>query len=103
DGSLLRCQAGRAHSGQSCSLSPPGGFMNRLSRRTALIAAAAGLAALAAPGPVAAEAGLRLTKPINATSFNVDPDRTYSAPVFIVDPENSSTILASYFEMRSKR
>ena len=74
--------------------------MNRLSTRLALIGVAA---VLAVQGPAAAEAGLRLTKPVNATSFNVDPDRTYSAPAFIVDPENSSTILASYFEMRSKR
>jgi hypothetical protein len=80
--------------------------VTRLSTRRAGIAAAMLLAALGSAGGAAgatAPSPPRLTKPVNATSFNVDPERTYSAPVFVVDPEQKSTVLASYVEMRSKR
>ncbi|MCA1674402.1 MAG: glycoside hydrolase [Actinobacteria bacterium] len=44
----------------------------------------------------------RLTRPAHATKLDVDPGRTYSAPVLLVHP-NNSRVLASYVEMRSRK
>jgi hypothetical protein len=45
----------------------------------------------------------RITPPVRLTKTELAPARTFTAPFIAVDPENPSTVVASYVEMRSGR
>jgi hypothetical protein len=45
----------------------------------------------------------RITKPVQATTGDVDPARTYSGPSVAIDPENPMTVVAAMGEMRTRR
>jgi hypothetical protein len=75
--------------------------MPRPVRLRVLVALAAGALPLFSPA-IAAEP-LRITQPVQATKFDVDPNRTYTSPSLVVDPEDSRTVFATLFEARSKR
>jgi hypothetical protein len=72
----------------------------RMRRRFALLAVA--LVFTAQGGALAADP-LRLTKPVNATTGDESPDRTYSGPFVLVDPSNSRNVVASYVNFRTRR
>ena len=76
--------------------------MSKYARRLAVPALAIALVSGAAASASAADPP-RLTKPVNATKADLDPQRTYSAPAFAVDPENSLHIVGGYAEMRTKQ
>lgn len=63
------------------------------------------LAAVAVPlvSPAFAAEPLRITQPVQATKFDVDPNRTYTSPSLAIDPEHPQTVFATLFEARSKR
>lgn len=50
-----------------------------------------------------AEAPLRVSKPVQATKFDLSPARTYGAPSFAIDPEDSLHIFASAVDLRTQR
>jgi hypothetical protein len=54
------------------------------------------------PGAGAA-APPQLTKPVNATKADLNPQRTYSAPDLKVNPENSDIIVGGFIEFRARR
>ena len=56
----------------------------------------------AMPGAGAA-APPQLTKPVNATKADLNPQRTYSAPDLKVNPENSDIIVGGFIEFRARR
>ena len=66
-----------------------------------LVALAAGVVPLVSPA-FAAEP-LRITQPVQATKFDVDPNRTYTSPSLAIDPEDPRNVFATLFEARSKR
>ena len=76
--------------------------MLKLVRRLAVPALAITLVGAAAGAASAADPP-RLTRPANATKADLDPQRTYSAPFFAVDPEDSLRVVAGFAEMRTKR
>lgn len=45
----------------------------------------------------------RLTKPVQATSFDLAPARSYGSPFIAVDPENELNVVAAIGELRRKR
>lgn len=68
-----------------------------------------GLALAVAAGAVVASAGasaaepLRVTKPVQLTSGDVDPGRTYTTPSLALDPGNPQTVVATMSEARSRK
>ncbi len=64
----------------------------------------AGLAlAVAGQGGASAADPLRITRPVHATKFDVDPARTYLTPWFAVDPNDKLRVAGAFIESRSKR
>jgi len=62
---------------------------------TALVLVAQGTA-LAADPP-------RVTKPVQVTKEDLNPDRTYSSPYLVVNPENQMQVVGSFIDLRTKR
>lgn len=66
------------------------------------VAVAAAVAGL--PGWEATGAELpRATVPVNVTSDDLGPARTYASPSIAIDPDNPLRVVASYVELRTKR
>ncbi len=59
--------------------------------------------AVAGQGAASAADPLRLTRPVQATKFDVDPARTYLTPWFAVDPNDKLRVAGAFIESRSKR
>ena len=59
--------------------------------------------ALASQGGAFAADPLRITRPVQATKFDVDPARTYLTPWFAVDPNDKLRVAGAFIETRSKR
>jgi len=74
---------------------------HRSRRRLAL--AAVVLVAVAQGVAGAATNPIGLTKPVQATKADEDPLRTYSGPFMAVDPSNSSNVVASFADFRTRR
>ena len=73
-----------------------------------LVLGAPGLVAaaviLAQAGALAASTDpVRITKPVQATKEDFNPDRTYSSPYLVVDPSNPMRIIGSFVDLRTKR
>jgi len=66
----------------------------RLSLATLLLGAPAAVAAQPTP--------IRVTSAVNATREDVNPNRTYAAPVIAVDPANADHLVAVAAEVRSR-
>ena len=73
-----------------------------MNRRARVVLAGLALAVVGQGGALAAEP-LRLTRPVQATKFDVDPGRTYLTPWFAVDPNNKMRVAGAFIETRSKR
>ncbi len=66
--------------------------------------AALGMAALVAmPGAGSAASTPQLTKPVDATKADLNPQRTYSAPYLAVNPDNPDIIVGGFIEFRARR
>ncbi len=75
-----------------------------LRRGRRLVVAAAALLALAQGAAGAATTGtLRPTQPVDATKADLNPDRTYTAPNYAVDPSNPLHIVGGYMDLRTRR
>ncbi|MDQ4068278.1 MAG: glycoside hydrolase [Actinomycetota bacterium] len=46
---------------------------------------------------------LRITQPVQATKFDLDPARTYLTPWLAVDPDDNMKVAGAFIESRSKR
>ncbi len=68
-----------------------------------LLALAAVAALLATAGPVAAGQAPELTKPVQVTTGDVDPGRTYTTPVLAVDPANPLNVVSTLSEARTRK
>ncbi len=68
-----------------------------------LLALAAVAALLATAGPVAAGQAPQLTKPVQVTTGDVDPGRTYTTPVLAVDPANPLNVVSTLSEARTRK
>ena len=75
--------------------------MGKSFRRLALGAVAAGLALTPAMGSAAGPP--QLTKPVNATKADLNPQRTYSAPYLLVSPDDPDIIVGGFIEFRARR
>lgn len=75
--------------------------MKRTSVRMAIAAAACGL--LAQNAAFGADEPIGLTRPVHATSADLDPGRLYSSPAFAVDPEDSMRVVAGFADLRTRR
>ena len=74
----------------------------RSARRLAVLGAA--LLALAQGAAGAATSGsLRPTQPVDATKSDLNPDRTYTAPNYAVDPANPLHIVGAFMDLRTRR
>lgn len=71
-------------------------------RRLAAVAVAGVAALVAAPGSGAAATASQLTKPINATKADLNPQRTYSAPYLAVNPDNPDIMVGGFIEFRAR-
>ena len=67
-----------------------------------LVSVAAGLVLLSQVGAQAADPP-RLTKPVQATKDDLNPDRTYSAPFLLAHPDDPLLVVGSYIDLRTKR
>src|SRR5215218_4013128 len=82
----------------------PGGTRMRTSFRRLAVLAATGMAALAAmPGSGSAASAPQLTKPVNATKADLNPQRTYGAPSLAVNPDDSDIIVGGFIEFRARK
>ncbi len=68
-----------------------------------ILAAAAAVSTVVAPGTAAAVEEPVPTEPVHATEDNLDPGRLYSAPDMAVDPNNPLNVVAGYSDLRSRR
>jgi len=68
-----------------------------------LLALATVAALLATAGPVAAGQAPQLTKPVQVTTGDVDPGRTYTTPVLAVDPANPLNVVSTLSEARTRK
>ena len=68
--------------------------------RLALLALGGGLLA---QGAASAASPLRTTKPVQVTSEDLNPVRTFSAPNLLADPSNPQRIVGSYADFRTGR
>jgi len=59
--------------------------------------------ALAGQGGAFAADPLRITRPVQATKFDVDPARTYLTPWFAADPKDKLRVAGAFIESRTKR
>ena len=59
--------------------------------------------AIALFGPAQAAGPPRLTQPVNATKFDLEPARTYTSPSIAVDPGNPRHMAMGFVEAASKR
>ena len=75
-------------------------MIRKSGRRLALLAAAG---MVLAQGTAMAASAPRLTKPVNATKADQNPDRTHSAPYLVVDPTNQLNVIGSYIDLRTRR
>ncbi len=64
---------------------------------------AAALAVMAATGPVFAADPPQLVAPVNVTKPDLDPQRTYSAPFLLANPDKPEQVVGGYLEFRAKR
>ena len=76
--------------------------MRGVRRPVALAAFAFAVVAVVAQ-TAAADDPLRLTKPVQATKFDLNPGRTYLAPWLAVDPEDELHVLGAFSDVRTKR
>ena len=74
-------------------LSTPGRYL-----ATAVLAAV-----MVSAGPVSAGEPPQLTKPVQLTTGDVDPGRTYTTPSLAVDPANPLNVVATLSEARSRK
>ena len=74
-------------------------MIRKSGRRLALLAAAG---IVLAQGSAMAASPFRLTKPVDATKADLNPDRTYSAPYLVVDPTNQLNVIGSYIDLRTR-
>ncbi len=73
-------------------------------KRRLVALAAAGVAAMTVmPWADAATNTPQLTKPVNATKADLNPQRTYSAPMLAVNPDNSDLIVGGFIEFRARK
>jgi hypothetical protein len=70
-------------------------------RRLALAAVAATLALAPAVGSAATPP--QLTKPVNATKADLNPQRTYSAPYLLVNPDDPDIMVGGFIEFRARK
>src|SRR3954452_16862836 len=78
--------------------------MNTSSKRRIAVRAGVGAAALSVmPWANAATNGPHLTKPVNATKADLNPQRTYSAPYLAVNPDNPDIIVGGFIEFRARK
>jgi hypothetical protein len=78
--------------------------MNTSSKRRMAVLAAVGAAALSVmPWANAATNAPQLTKPVNATKADLNPQRTYSAPSLAVNPDNPDIIVGGFIEFRARK
>jgi hypothetical protein len=75
--------------------------MTRKTARRLVLLAVAGL--VLAQGAALAADPLRITKPVNATKEDLDPQRTWAAPYLLVHPDNPKVIVAGTMEFRKKQ
>jgi BNR/Asp-box repeat protein len=54
-------------------------------------------------GAATTTASMRLTQPVDATKADLNPDRTYTAPNYAVDPSNPLHIVGGYMDLRTRR
>jgi hypothetical protein len=73
------------------------------SGHTRRLVLAAALAAMAATGPAFAADPPQLVAPVNVTKADLDPQRTYSAPFLLANPDKPEQIVGGYLEFRTKR
>jgi hypothetical protein len=71
--------------------------------RTRGLALAGALSVLATAGPTAAADPPQLVAPVNVTKPDLDPQRTYSAPFLLANPDNPEQVVGGYLEFRTKR
>lgn len=67
------------------------------------LALAAAALLLATAGPVAAGQAPQLTKPVQLTTGDVDPGRTYTTPSLAVDPANPLNVVSTLSEARTRK
>jgi hypothetical protein len=72
-------------------------------RRLAVIAATGMAALVALPGSGSAASAPQLTKPIDATKADLNPQRTYSAPYLAVNPDNPDIMVGGFIEFRARK
>ncbi|HEX6595412.1 MAG TPA: hypothetical protein VF045_00650 [Acidimicrobiales bacterium] len=77
--------------------------MTKKSVRRLAMLAAAGAMLVAQGAAQAADEPLRLTKPVNATKADLNPQRTYSPPGFAVHPDNPKIIVGGFIEFRARQ
>ncbi|HEV2758766.1 MAG TPA: sialidase family protein [Acidimicrobiales bacterium] len=77
--------------------------MKRSFRRLAVLASGVGAVAMMAVPGVGAAGPPQLTKPVNATKADLNPQRTYSAPHLLVNPENPDIIVGGFIEFRARK
>lgn len=67
------------------------------------LAMAAIAVVLTTAGSVSAAEAPQLTKPVQVTTGDVDPGRTYTTPTMAVDPSNPLTVVATLSEARTRK
>ncbi|MDX6410145.1 MAG: hypothetical protein QOE13_3216 [Gaiellaceae bacterium] len=73
-------------------------------KRRMAVLGAAGVAALTVmPWAGAATNAPQLTKPVNATKADLNPQRTYSAPSLAVNPDDPNIIVGGFIEFRARK
>ncbi len=74
-------------------------------RRLAVVVLAVGLAGATQGMAGAADPTdpIRLTKPVRATEFDINPARTYLTPYFAIDPDDPLRVVAALHESRTRR
>ena len=78
--------------------------MKKSFRRLTVLASAMGAAAMLGVVPEVGAAGPpQLTKAVNATKADLNPQRTYSAPHLSVNPEDPNIIVGGFIEFRARK
>jgi len=75
----------------------------RPGRRLGRLALAAVTCAVVAQGTALAAEPIGITKPVNATKPDLNPNRTYGAPSLKVNPDNPKLIIGGFIEYRSRQ
>src|SRR5436305_13017320 len=75
----------------------------RKARRLAVAAAVLVALAQGVAGAATTPASLHPTAPVDATKADLNPDRTYTAPNYAVDPANPLHIVGGFMDLRTRR